>query len=113
MENIIELFEQGFNISEISNLTNISQEVIKATLCDAKYLSYYTNPEKAKLVKIAANEYVSGVDSLTKLSKKYQVTIESISKLVKHLGVLVINKHNISKFNENIFDTIDTEEKAY
>lgn len=52
-------------------------------------------------------------ESLTKICKDLHVTAYCISKKLKEQGVQIVNKHNQTKFNENIFDSIDTEEKAY
>lgn len=51
--------------------------------------------------------------SLCKLSKKFNTTKESLSKQLKELGYEVINKQTAIKFDDSIFDSIDTEEKAY
>lgn len=61
-------------------------------------------------------EYIDNLDnkpSLTKLAFKYKVNRKLISDRLKELGYKVINYQNVTKFNENIFDVIDTEEKAY
>lgn len=57
-------------------------------------------------------DYNSGL-SLTKMSKKYKTSRDTLSKHLKKAGVKVVNRQNITKFNENVFDSIDTEEKAY
>lgn len=36
-----------------------------------------------------------------------------MSRKLKEIGVTIINRQNQIRFNENIFDTIDTEKKAY
>lgn len=59
------------------------------------------------------HDYKNNLGSLTKLSKQYQIKINYLSNAVKHAGIDVINVHNQCKFNEHIFDIIDTEEKAY
>lgn len=51
--------------------------------------------------------------SLTKLGEREGVDRRTISKHFKELGIEIINKQNRPKFNINVFDTIDTEEKAY
>ena len=33
--------------------------------------------------------------------------------ILQENGIEVINYQNLTKFNENVFDSIDTEEKAY
>lgn len=51
--------------------------------------------------------------SLTKLGKKYGVKRQTIAKYLKDLNIEVINYQNIPRLNQNVFDCIDTEEKAY
>lgn len=51
--------------------------------------------------------------SLTQMAKREQVDRRTLSSHFKKLGIEIINKQNRSKFNEHIFDSIDTEEKAY
>lgn len=51
--------------------------------------------------------------SLTKMAKREGTTRQTLAKYFKELGVEVINKQNKLRFNEHIFDSIDTEEKAY
>lgn len=60
-----------------------------------------------------AFEFQTTSISLTKLGEREGVDRRTISKHFKELGIEVINKQNRTKFNENIFDCIDTEEKAY
>ena len=57
-------------------------------------------------------EYLSGL-SCSKLAKMYNVCTATISKYLKQIGITIVNNQNKSKFNEHIFDSIDTEEKAY
>ena len=113
MKDVIKLFEEGIGISEIKKLTRLTQDQIKVELVKHDYLYYYNNPAKAWNLKQAAQDYANGLGSLTKLSKKYQVQINYLSNTVRHVGINVINIHNQCKFDEHIFDFIDTEEKAY
>ena len=57
-------------------------------------------------------EYNSG-KSLAQIGKEYGNTYHALSKMLKDNGVEVVNRQNISRFNEHVFDIIDTEEKAY
>jgi carbonic anhydrase len=51
--------------------------------------------------------------SLIKLAKKYNLAASTISNALKTLNINVINEQNMLRFNEHVFDIIDTEEKAY
>ena len=51
--------------------------------------------------------------SLTKMSKRENVDRRTLSKHFKDLGIKIINKQNRVKFDNHVFDNIDTEEKAY
>ena len=52
-------------------------------------------------------------ESLTKICKDLHINSYRISLKLKEQGVTIVNRHNETKFNENVFDSIDTEEKAY
>lgn len=60
-----------------------------------------------------AFEFQTTPISLTKMAEREKTTRQTLSKYFKKLGIDVINKQNRCKFNEHIFDEIDTEEKAY
>lgn len=72
--------------------------------------------EKIMQVNLAIEEYLNspkGSISLSNLGKKYGIRRQLISEILKSRGIDVINYQNLSRINENIFDKIDTEEKAY
>lgn len=62
--------------------------------------------------KLAFEFQTTGI-SLTEMGKREKVDRRTLAKHFKELGIEIINKQNRSKFNEHIFDTIDSEEKAY
>lgn len=67
-------------------------------------------------IKSAVDEYIKNYNnkpSLTQISKKYHVGHKVISDILKSLGYKIINHQNKIKFDEHVFDSIDTEEKAY
>lgn len=51
--------------------------------------------------------------SLTKASKIVGIDRRSLSNCLREEGYEIVNYQNMIKFNEHIFDKIDTEEKAY
>lgn len=72
--------------------------------------------QNIELINTIIQEYLNTPEeqrSLTKLGEAYGVRRQSISKWLKSRGIEVINYQNRSRLNEHIFDSIDTEEKAY
>lgn len=59
------------------------------------------------------NLYLIDHLSASKIATKFNVSVATICKRLKKLGINVINEQNRVKFNETVFDNIDTEEKAY
>lgn len=51
--------------------------------------------------------------SCTKIGKILHINRNTVSNILNKHNIIVINKQNLPKFNERIFDSIDTEEKAY
>lgn len=106
-ERIIELYKQGTSITQLSKQFNCHNTTIKYILAKAKLYG--------KEVKISQNiisEYLNG-ESLTNLGKKYKCKRQNIAIVLLYNGYDVENRQNRTKFNETIFDSIDTEEKAY
>ncbi len=69
-----------------------------------------------KGLKLAVEEYISNYKnypSITKIASKYKIDRTALSNRLKELGYEVINHQNKLLFDETMFDSIDTEEKAY
>lgn len=64
------------------------------------------------LYELAENRYLQG-DSLTKISKELKIGRISFTKYLKAKGVQITNSQSLPRVKENIFEAIDTEEKAY
>lgn len=72
--------------------------------------------QKQEIINIALKEYLNTPEklrSLTRLGAKYGIKRQTLSKYLKERGYAVINHQNRCRINENIFDNINTEEKAY
>lgn len=72
--------------------------------------------QKQQIINIAIEEYFATSEkqrSLTKLGEKYGVKRQTLSKYIKERGFEIINQQNRCRINPNVFDKIDTEEKAY
>lgn len=61
----------------------------------------------------AKNLYLNNGLSLTQAAATAGIDRRSLSRSLKEEGYEIINKQNATKFDETVFDTIDTEEKAY
>lgn len=61
---------------------------------------------------LAKQMYLEGI-SLTKIGQELHISRGPLSKRLKADGVQIVNRQNIAKFDETIFDKIDTEAKAY
>ena len=112
-EKMINLYNNGALVKEIAKIMSISIPLASATL--KKWGVNIINPTKVihfdiekDIIPLLEQGY-----SLTEISKKVNNTRNAISRYLKKAGYQVINRQNETKFNETIFDIIDTEEKAY
>lgn len=71
------------------------------------------NEETKRKYDRAIKEYLKDKKSLTYLSKKFNLNRGRLSSYMKNLGIKVVNRQNSSDIKKEIFDVIDTEEKAY
>ena len=104
-------------LSELAQKYKVKREYIKYELESSGYIikSGYKLSTIIGL-KQGVDEYIKNINnspSLTKICAKYHMNRKTLSDRLKELGYEVINHQNKLKFNENIFDSIDTEEKAY
>ncbi|MEA3318422.1 MAG: LAGLIDADG family homing endonuclease [Bacillota bacterium] len=69
---------------------------------------------KIDMYNFLGKEYLQG-KSLKSLSKKYGVSRKSLSRYLKEIGFQIkcVNRKDYIVVDENFFETIDTEEKAY
>lgn len=110
-------------LSKEGTLTEISKELkVESKLINAELnkMGYFLHggqkPEQVINLKLACDYYVKNIDkkiSLSKISTMFSISKISLSKRLKSLGYEIINRQKQVKFNQYIFDSIDTEEKAY
>ena len=73
-------------------------------------------PEKIgkEIINNAINEYVKGDISIVMCAKKYNIGATTLTRHLKKNGIEIKENHGKKYFyNENYFEIIDTEEKAY
>lgn len=110
---IKEMVENGFATKRISKILILSEKEIKEII---QKNNLGINKEKFELNKIShiCNLYEQGV-SAKSLGIKYSIDKRRIQKWVKEFGNLrdINSSHRFTEFNQNYFDNIDSEEKAY
>lgn len=115
----LEYLSGAGTLTQLEKKFKIKKELIKEELLKLGYVvkSGYKLSTVIGL-KNSVEEYIRQLNngdhpSLTKISERFGIKRSTLSNRLKELGIEVINYQNIAKFNENIFDVIDTEEKAY
>ena len=106
----ISIRPQVINSSKSNKLETISDDL------KSKQGNITKSQFKKYLINLAIEEYINTSiyeRSIQKLSDKYGLNRKTICKYLKERGIEITNTHNKSPFNENFFDYIDSEEKAY
>lgn len=109
---VVELYESGLSAKKIGKKLNISTYKVLKLLKEESILVL----NKQNIIKYDIGALIKSYNdgkTLTEISDYYEISIATVSKVLKKNGVIVTNYHNASKFNHNIFDIIDMEEKAY
>jgi hypothetical protein len=115
-EEILTLFlEQHLTLNEICEELNTSKDEVRKILAYEHYLIHPQRTfEQTLKIKEGADYYLAHPEeSATKVAKQFGICVSSFCKCLNQMGIEVENKQNKTKFNENIFDNIDTEDKAY
>lgn len=105
-------YREGNSCTKIAKLLNTSPNTV------SKYLKIYgikiTNYQNSLSFKNIdiISDYNNGL-SITKICAKYHTSALTVRKRLKNNSIPIINYQNVTKFDEHIFDVINTEEKAY
>lgn len=110
---IIKRYQEGDSCTQLGQMYGVGTSTISRLLkrnninvVNRQNLVSYTDEE-------IINDYCNLGLTLSQIAKNRNTTIPLLSRKLKAKGIDVINYHNDSKFNEHVFDIIDTEEKAY
>lgn len=112
-------FENNYTeINSLVRIYNVSRDVLVSELEKLGYIITKKPAKEIITIKKALDEYEDILDSgsqpnINKLSQKYGISHPTIKKYVLLRGLELIKYPKIIQFNEHIFDTIDSEEKAY
>jgi hypothetical protein len=111
---IQEFIDNEMSLSKLASLHKMKVKDVSSIFRKHGYIIGRSSNRNCILhLKDAIEDYKNGLHSITKLAKKYHLAGSTISNALKSLGIEIINEQNMLKFNENVFDHIDTEEKAY
>lgn len=106
------LYRKGYSITKIQHYLKISDTTISKYLKSKgeiiKNKEYYDS-----LFKEAMDKYNEGQLSLTYVSEMYGIDRHALSRYFKKNGIKIPTSQSSPNIDENIFDEIDTEEKAY
>lgn len=108
----VEMYNSGNTILAISKKLHRTEKTISTKLKERGVVVRNKNFYTEELINTVRLRYENG-ESLTKICKELGIEYDKMSPHLKKIGVKIINRQNKTKFNENIFDVIDTEEKAY
>ena len=104
----------GANAIQIANALKISVDEVLSCLKEDYYAIENRRLDTVIRSKQATDYYLSSDKiSATQAAKQFKLTPTKFCLYLKELGIERPNKQNETKFNENIFDSINTEEKAY
>ena len=104
---------QKLSIKKISRLLNISNVNIILILKDQNITIKSSNSQITfDLENDIIPLYNQGF-SLTRIAKQFNTSRDTLSAHLRKYGIKIINRQNLTKFDENVFDIINTEEKAY
>jgi hypothetical protein len=110
---IKQMTEDGFSARKIAEILKYNFLETQSAIKDNNFNSLREDFFETQIPRIIAL-YKAGV-SAKQLGKKFSIDKRRIQKWAKEEGILrdKNESHRIHFFNEHIFDTIDTEEKAY
>ena len=77
------------------------------------YYLIYNNMGKYRNITNEILELANKGMTATEIAKIFKTSRQVVYRKLKEIGVTIPNYHNALKFDNTVFDTIDTEEKAY
>lgn len=105
------------NVTKIASELKIKSNLITKRLNDLGYiLRGGATAQQVINLKNAVDEFIERLDegiNVGYFAKKHNCARITLSKRLKALGYDIVNYQTMLKFDETIFDSIDTEEKAY
>lgn len=106
--NVLSKYENGVSLKELSRLTGCNRNTIKSYLINnGAKVNFDINFD----LDLAKKMYLEG-NSCRKIAEVLNINEDRLSLILQSENIIVSNSSDY-RFNKNIFDKIDTEEKAY
>lgn len=115
-ETILSYLEKGNKLySEIAEELKVSTDYVKDVMVRNYYYPYShrTGLKYMNNLREAILYFINNEVSATKTARMFHITPTEFCLKLKFFGIQAENKNNRTKFNSTVFDSIDTEEKAY
>lgn len=114
LQHITDLFNNGVSLNKIRIEMQCSYETIVRVLEDLGLREKKVSEKKEVLCfeDEILNPWLEG-KSLYKLNQEYKMSKATMAKRLRELGYDVENNHAKIKFDDTVFDCVDSEEKAY
>lgn len=118
MNEITKKFEQEqLKLSELAKLFKTTTEEVVRSLKEDGYLYVAVNAKPVTMInlKLAGEEYINSRLTLAEIENKCHLSRGRLSPYLKeYLGFEKLEvRKKVTKFDDTVFDIIDTEEKAY
>jgi len=112
-ETIKQMTEDGFAARKISRKLNLDFEYVRKIIKDNNYFLLKENFDDSKIKK-AVSLYKCGI-SAKQIGFKFGIDKRRVQKWAKASGILrtLEQSHRTRSLNENVFDKIDNQNKAY
>lgn len=114
-EQVISLYiNDALSYKKIAKKLKLDITSVLNILKEEHYIVKDTTREKAISFKQAIDYYIANPkDSLRVVGKLFGVNPDNLSKKLKEFNITIEDRGHLSRFNEFVFDSIDTEDKAY
>ena len=115
LDYIKQLLDQGWSVSKVAKVYDLSIHALKKRKKDNNWASKKTQRAK-KLTQQELDDIKEMIDNdipIKTISEKYQISESTIQRRKTNNHWTLVKRKNRYNFDENFFDEIDTEHKAY
>lgn len=114
-DKVLDLYlNQDKSIRQIKNILKIPVSKIRNILSQERYFTIGRSKNMALRLKDAIDYYEKHkTATVADVSRLFDIYPDNLAKNISNCGIPITDRQHTPLFNDHIFDTIDTEEKAY